>query len=330
MDLGNIRPLIPLHDRPPQHVKYRRILDPLFAPKKMALLEDEVVGAGQRAHRRVRCQGLVRPARPSSPCPCRARCSSAHGAPHRGPRPLPVDQGRHHPSRRRAPWRSSRRPQGGRGDKVYEYFDARCRAATPRQPTDDLLARSSPAGRRGAAHRRGGHRHLLPVPHRRARHRDGLPRLLLRLPRPGARAPSPAGGGRDRPSRPPSRSCCGGRARCRPCPAWSTEDVEFGGCPVAKGEQVMLRAQLGQHRRHRPPRGGRRRPAPQPQSASRLRRRRAPLSRVAPGPHGAARGAARVPPAHPRLLARARHGARVHRRACARCITLPLVFEPAG
>jgi cytochrome P450 len=44
MDLGNIRPLIPLMIDPPQHVKYRRILDPLFSPKKMALLEDEVVG----------------------------------------------------------------------------------------------------------------------------------------------------------------------------------------------------------------------------------------------------------------------------------------------
>ncbi|HLX87411.1 MAG TPA: cytochrome P450 [Acidimicrobiales bacterium] len=43
MNLGNIRPLIPLQIDPPQHVKYRRILDPLFAPKKMALLEDEVV-----------------------------------------------------------------------------------------------------------------------------------------------------------------------------------------------------------------------------------------------------------------------------------------------
>jgi cytochrome P450 len=43
MDLGNIRPLIPLQIDPPKHVKYRRILDPLFAPKKMALLEGEVV-----------------------------------------------------------------------------------------------------------------------------------------------------------------------------------------------------------------------------------------------------------------------------------------------
>ena len=43
MDLGNIRPLIPLQIDPPQHVKYRRILDPLFAPKKMVLLEAQIV-----------------------------------------------------------------------------------------------------------------------------------------------------------------------------------------------------------------------------------------------------------------------------------------------
>lgn len=41
--LGNIRPLIPLQIDPPKHVKYRRILDPLFAPRAMALLEAEVV-----------------------------------------------------------------------------------------------------------------------------------------------------------------------------------------------------------------------------------------------------------------------------------------------
>jgi len=43
IDLGNIRPLIPLQIDPPKHVKYRRILDPLFAPKQMARLETDVV-----------------------------------------------------------------------------------------------------------------------------------------------------------------------------------------------------------------------------------------------------------------------------------------------
>jgi cytochrome P450 len=42
VQLGNVRPLIPLQIDPPQHVKYRRVLDPLFAPRRMAALEDEV------------------------------------------------------------------------------------------------------------------------------------------------------------------------------------------------------------------------------------------------------------------------------------------------
>jgi cytochrome P450 len=42
IDLKNIRPLIPLQIDPPEHKKYRKLLDPLFAPRKMALLEDQV------------------------------------------------------------------------------------------------------------------------------------------------------------------------------------------------------------------------------------------------------------------------------------------------
>jgi cytochrome P450 len=42
VDLKNARPLIPLQIDPPEHKKYRRILDPLFAPKQMALLEEPV------------------------------------------------------------------------------------------------------------------------------------------------------------------------------------------------------------------------------------------------------------------------------------------------
>jgi cytochrome P450 len=42
INLGNIRPLIPLSIDPPQHVKYRKILDPLFAPKRMEALEDDI------------------------------------------------------------------------------------------------------------------------------------------------------------------------------------------------------------------------------------------------------------------------------------------------
>jgi cytochrome P450 len=42
VDLKNKRPMIPLQIDPPEHKKYRKLLDPLFAPRKMALLDDEV------------------------------------------------------------------------------------------------------------------------------------------------------------------------------------------------------------------------------------------------------------------------------------------------
>ena len=38
VDLGNTRPLIPLQIDPPDHAKYRRLLDPLFSPKNIARL----------------------------------------------------------------------------------------------------------------------------------------------------------------------------------------------------------------------------------------------------------------------------------------------------
>ena len=42
LDLGNIRPLIPLNVDPPEHAKYRKILDPLFAPKQMEAQEEDI------------------------------------------------------------------------------------------------------------------------------------------------------------------------------------------------------------------------------------------------------------------------------------------------
>lgn len=42
VDLGNLRPLIPLQIDPPEHAKYRRILDPLFTPREMARREPYV------------------------------------------------------------------------------------------------------------------------------------------------------------------------------------------------------------------------------------------------------------------------------------------------
>jgi cytochrome P450 len=42
VDLKNVRPLIPLNVDPPYHRKYRRILDPLFAPRAVAYLEQPI------------------------------------------------------------------------------------------------------------------------------------------------------------------------------------------------------------------------------------------------------------------------------------------------
>ncbi len=42
LDLGNTRPLIPLSVDPPRHVKYRKIHDPLFAPKRMDAAEADI------------------------------------------------------------------------------------------------------------------------------------------------------------------------------------------------------------------------------------------------------------------------------------------------
>ncbi len=42
VDLKNIRPLIPLQIDPPDHKKYRKILDPIFAPRQMALIAEPV------------------------------------------------------------------------------------------------------------------------------------------------------------------------------------------------------------------------------------------------------------------------------------------------
>ena len=39
VQIGQVRPLIPLQIDPPEHSKYRKLLDPLFAPKKIAPLE---------------------------------------------------------------------------------------------------------------------------------------------------------------------------------------------------------------------------------------------------------------------------------------------------
>ncbi len=42
VDLKNKRPMIPLQIDPPEHKKFRKLLDPIFAPRKMQAMDDEV------------------------------------------------------------------------------------------------------------------------------------------------------------------------------------------------------------------------------------------------------------------------------------------------
>ena len=42
LGLGNVRPMIPLNVDPPMHSKYRKLLDPLFAPKRMDEQEADI------------------------------------------------------------------------------------------------------------------------------------------------------------------------------------------------------------------------------------------------------------------------------------------------
>jgi cytochrome P450 len=42
IEQGNVRPLIPLGIDPPDHLKYRKLLDPLFAPRRIDALEDDI------------------------------------------------------------------------------------------------------------------------------------------------------------------------------------------------------------------------------------------------------------------------------------------------
>lgn len=40
VSIGQVRPLIPLQIDPPEHKNFRKLLDPIFAPKRVALIED--------------------------------------------------------------------------------------------------------------------------------------------------------------------------------------------------------------------------------------------------------------------------------------------------
>ena len=101
VDLKNKRPMIPLQIDPPEHKKFRKLLDPIFAPRKMAAMDEEVselvnnlidrfidrrrIGLRQGVLRPLPVGGVLDPLGP------------AHGR----ARHVPHHEGRHHPARAR-------------------------------------------------------------------------------------------------------------------------------------------------------------------------------------------------------------------------------------
>ena len=193
LNIGNIRPLIPLQIDPPDHVRYRRLLDPLFAPKRMAALESHVVARASTALidafvDRGECD-LV--SEFTVPLPSEVFLA-LFGLPlEELDTFLRMKDGIIRPPQE-ASRRAGRRTRRATAEEMYAYFNKVLdeRAAEPR---DDIAERVPQAEIDGApAHPRGDPRHLLPLHDRRPRHRHRVARLLLRLPRAAPRAPRPA------------------------------------------------------------------------------------------------------------------------------------------
>jgi len=239
MDLGNIRPLIPLMIDPPKHVKYRRVLDPLFAPKKMALLEEEIVGLVKKYVDVFAGRGSCDLHEEFAvPLPCTVFLRMM-GLPYedldlflsvkddiiRPPGDTMEEQA---PRRRRA------------GDIVYDYFERELEKRKTRPPAGDLLDQII-AGEVDGVRLTAEEvmdvcflfiiagldtvtdsldcffAYLAQEPEQRrllAQDESAIPSAVEELLR--WESPVPA------------------------VPRVATEDVEFGGCPVKAGEQVML------------------------------------------------------------------------------------------
>ena len=192
VDLGNIRPLIPLQIDPPEHKKYRKILDPIFAPKQMALLEEPVAklvndlidGFVDRGE-------LDFAADFSVPFPSLVFLTLLGLPLDELPRFLAMKDGIIRPDRvTGSEWNSPEMVahQRATAASIYEYFDG-VLDEREGERRDDILSRFLDSEVDGPSPHAGRDpRHLLPVPHRRPRHRDRHARLHVLLPGPAPRA----------------------------------------------------------------------------------------------------------------------------------------------
>ena len=321
MPLGNIRPLIPLNIDPPKHAKYRKILDPLFAPKRMDAIEGDVA---ERANHFID-QFIDRGE-------CNFTDEFAEQFPSAvflGLMGMPWDElhtflglrdGILHPERYDPA--AATDPMARMavvnewGQKIYAYFNGALDAREA-NPTDDILTHFITAEVDGDRMTR---EEILDIcflfliagldtvsdsltclfaflathpEHRRQIVDD--PAIIPAAVEEMLRWESPVP---------------------YAVPRVATQDVELpNGIIVTAGHRGHRVVRRGQHRPDRVPRRLRRALRPRAEPPHRVRRRRAPLPRLAPRPPRAAHRARRVAPPHPRLRPQARaRGARVPAR----------------
>ena len=286
VDLSNVRPMIPLQIDPPDHKKYRKILDPIFAPKQMALLDEPVTQLVNDLIDRFIDEGEVDfAAQFSVPFPSQVFLT-LHGPPARGAASVPQDEGRHHPSRPR----HGMPPRQRRGEVVPgrdRDLDLRLLQRDPRRPRTEArerhpldrssTPRSTATSSRARTSSTSASCSSSPGSTRSRRRSTACSRYLAQNPEQRQRIV-------DDPSIIP--------AAVEEMLRWETpvigvvriaiDDTEVARVPDREGPDGHGAARLRQHRRGRVRRRRHRRLRPRGQPAPGLRRRRAPLPRITP------------------------------------------------
>ena len=324
VDLGQSVPLIPLQVDPPDHRKYRRLLDPIFAPRRMNLLEPEITRLVNELIDGFIDKGECEFAADFAvPLPSSVFLALV-GLPLSDLDSLPGDEGRHPAAVGCTTWTRSRtaRRRPPVGSRTTSPMRSKDRRANPRDDILSLFIEAEVDSR--AADRGRDPRHLLPVHPGRAGHGHRLARVLHR---PAGPAPRRA---------PPDRGRSGhhplGR---RGAPAVGDpghhrgpgghRDVDLGGCPIHAGDNVGIVIGSANTDDEAVPGSDQVDLARSREPAPGLRRRRPPLPRIPPGPARAAHRPPRVAPAHPGVLDRPGHRAQLHDGA-PQIDSLPLIL----
>ena len=185
LELGNVRPLIPLSVDPPRHLKYRKILDPIFAPRQMDAIEDDVTARVNHFIDQFEARG---------------ECHFTHEFAEKFPSAvflglmglpweeldtfLRLKDGIIRPGgieMEQEERQQIQRDIGAGALRVLRRHPRRAPEGTEGRHPHPVQHRGD---RRREAHARGDPRHLLPLLHRRSRHGDRLAHVLLRVTSP--------------------------------------------------------------------------------------------------------------------------------------------------